>query len=88
MGDRLGETADRRSPIGRFGSGSVGDQFRCDGVDEGTLRDFAANAAAQGFYSRLGWQPDGAERVEPHHGEPELRLRRTLRDGAGNGGAA
>lgn len=68
------------------------DRFRRDGVHEATLWVFAANAAAQGFYSRQGWQPDGAERVEPQYGERELRLRRTLRDGdgdgAGNGGAA
>ena len=64
------------------------DRFRRDGMDEATLWVFAANAAARGFYSRLGWQPDGGERVEPQYGEPELRLRRTLRDGAGSGGAA
>lgn len=28
--------------------------------------------------THLGWQPDGAQRVEPRYGEPELRLRRTL----------
>ncbi len=62
------------------------DRFRRGGVVETTLWVFAANAAARGFYSRLGWQPDGAERVEPRYGEPELRLRRTLR--ADSGGAA
>lgn len=61
------------------------DRFRRDGVDEATLWVFAANAAALGFYSRLGWQPDGAQRVEPQYGEPEVRLRRTLRDGDGDG---
>lgn len=64
------------------------DRFRRDGMDEATLWVFTANAAARGFYSRLGWQPDGGERVEPQYGEPERRLRRTLRDGNGNGGAA
>jgi ribosomal protein S18 acetylase RimI-like enzyme len=63
------------------------DRFRRDGMDEVTLWVFAANAAARGFYARLGWQPDGAERVEPQYGEPELRLRRTLRDHNGDGGA-
>jgi ribosomal protein S18 acetylase RimI-like enzyme len=67
---------------------AVDDRFRRDGVYEATLWVFAANAAALGFYSGLGWQPDGAQRTEPQYGEPELRLRRTLRDGAGNGGAA
>jgi len=64
------------------------DRFRRDDVHEATLWVFAANAAALGFYARLGWQPDGPQRVEPQYGEPELRLRRTLCDGAGNGGAA
>lgn len=67
VGARLLATADAR--------------FRGDGVDEATLWVFAANAAARGFYSRLGWQPDGAERVEPQYGQLELRLRRALRDG-------
>lgn len=52
--------------------------LRRDGVHEATLWVFAANAAALAFYSRLGWQPDGGERVEPEYGEPELRLRRIL----------
>ncbi|MBA3876256.1 MAG: hypothetical protein C0498_04855 [Anaerolinea sp.] len=56
------------------------DRFRRDRVHEATLWVFAANAAALGFYARLGWHPDGGERVEPQYGEPELRLRRTLRD--------
>jgi len=63
------------------------DRFRRDDVQEATLWVFAANATARGFYSRLGWQPDGAQRMEPQYGEPELRLRRTLRDGAGTDGA-
>jgi ribosomal protein S18 acetylase RimI-like enzyme len=61
------------------------DRFRRDDVQDATLWVFAANAAARGFYARLGWHPDGAGRVEPQYGEPELRLRRTLRDGDGNG---
>ena len=63
------------------------DRFGRAGKPEATLWVFAANTAARGFYSRLGWQPDGGERVELQYGEPELRLRRTLRDGAENGGA-
>lgn len=55
-------------------------RFRRDGLHEATLWVFLANAAARGFYSRLGWRPDGGERVERQYGEPELRLRRTLRD--------
>ena len=64
------------------------DLFRRDDVHEATLWVFAANATALGFYSRMGWHADGAQRVEPEYGEPELRLRRTLRDGPGDGGAA
>lgn len=60
-------------------------RFRRDGVHEATLWVFAANTAALGFYARLGWQPDGAQRVEPQYGEPELRLRRAIRGGEGNG---
>lgn len=67
---------------------AANDRFRRDDVHEATLWVFAANAAALGFYARLGWQPDGALRVEPQYGEPELRLRRTLREDAGKGGAA
>lgn len=54
------------------------DRFGRDGVHEATLWVFAANAAARGFYARLGWLPDGGERVEPQYGRPELRLRRSL----------
>lgn len=65
------------------------ERFRRDGVDEATLWVFAANRAALGFYARCGWQPDGGERVEPEYGEPELRLRRSLRPGdLGRSGAA
>lgn len=59
------------------------DRFGRKGVDEVTLWVFAGNVAALGFYSRLGWQPDGAQRAEPQYGEPEVRLRRMLRDGDG-----
>ena len=45
-----------------------------------TLWVFEANAAARDFYERLGWQPDGATRVEPEYGELELRLQRALAD--------
>ncbi|MEK6721849.1 MAG: GNAT family N-acetyltransferase [Chloroflexota bacterium] len=63
-------------------------RFRRDGRDVATLWVFAANDGAQRFYARLGWQPDGGQRVEPQYGEPELRLRRTYRDGVANGGPA
>lgn len=61
------------------------DRFRRDGLSEATLWVFAVNAAALGFYARMGWRPDGGERVEPQYGEPEVRLRRRLGDGAGDG---
>lgn len=60
--------------------GAVIDRFGGMGVDEATLWVFAANAVAIGFYERQGWAPDGDERVEPEYGEPEMRLRRKLRE--------
>lgn len=57
---------------------AAADRFSRGGVHEVTLWVFTANAAARSFYAHLGWQPDGAQRVEPRYGEPELRLRRTL----------
>jgi ribosomal protein S18 acetylase RimI-like enzyme len=57
------------------------DRFRRRGVEAATLWVFAANTSALGFYAHHGWHPDGARRVEPEYGEPELRLRRTLGDG-------
>lgn len=63
-------------------------RFRGTGVHEATLWVFAVNTAALGFYSRLGWQPDGGQRVEPQYGEPELRLRQTLRDEPDTDGVA
>lgn len=53
------------------------DRFRDEGAHEATLWVFEANSAARRFYSSLGWRPDGAKRVEPQFGEPEVRLRRT-----------
>ena len=44
-----------------------------------TLWVFEANAAALAFYRSLGFAPDGARRVEPQYGTPEIRL---VRDGA------
>lgn len=60
-------------------------RFREADMHKATLWVFAANAAARGFYARHGWQPDGAQRVEPEYGEPELRLRRVLDDHGGRG---
>lgn len=71
------------SGVGRQLLGAAVDRLRRDGVDEVTLWVFAANAAARGFYARMGWEPDGGTRVEPQYGEPELRLRRTIRDADG-----
>jgi len=69
--------------VGTLLLAAADDRFRRDGVHEATLWVFAANAAARAFYSRRGWRPDGGERVELRYGEPELRLRRTVRDGDG-----
>jgi ribosomal protein S18 acetylase RimI-like enzyme len=60
--------------------GAAIDRFVGMGVDEATLWVFAANTAARGFYARHGWTPDGGRRVEPEYGEPEVRLRRKIRE--------
>jgi GntR family transcriptional regulator, nutrient-sensing system regulator len=39
-----------------------------------TLWVFEANAGAIAFYRALGFVPDGARRVEPQYGTPEIRL--------------
>lgn len=48
------------------------------GHGEATLWVFSDNTAANAFYARLGWTPDGATRTEPAYRLPEVRLRRTL----------
>lgn len=59
--------------------GAAEDRFRSEARRDATLWVFAANVAARSFYARQGWRPDGGERVEPAYGEPELRLRRSVR---------
>lgn len=54
------------------------DWFRAHARTEATLWVFAANAPARRFYVRLGWQPDGGERVQAVYGQPEVRLRRPV----------
>lgn len=44
-----------------------------------TLWAFEANEPTLAFYARQGFAPDGARRVEPQYGAPEIRL---LRDAA------
>jgi ribosomal protein S18 acetylase RimI-like enzyme len=43
-----------------------------------TLWVFKDNAPTVGLYTRAGFQPDGAERVEPEYGVLEQRLSREL----------
>ena len=50
-----------------------------------TLWVFEANAAALGFYQALGFIPDGARRVEPQYGAPEVRMIRDAAAERGNG---
>jgi len=45
-----------------------------------TLWVFEANARARGFYAAAGFAPDGARRVEPEYGAPEIRLVRPASD--------
>jgi len=59
--------------------------LRAEGPAEATLWVFEANARARGFYAAAGWAPDGGTRVEPAFGEPEVRLRRSLRSSERSG---
>jgi ribosomal protein S18 acetylase RimI-like enzyme len=43
-----------------------------------TLWVFKDNAPTVGLYTRAGFRPDGAERIEPQYGVLEQRLRREL----------
>jgi GntR family transcriptional regulator len=45
-------------------------------LDVVTLWVFEQNAAARRLYASLGFEPDGARRVEPQYGAQEIRLRR------------
>jgi GntR family transcriptional regulator len=47
-----------------------------------TLWVFEENRAARNLYASFGFVPDGARRVEPEYGAPEVRLRRTGTDKA------
>jgi ribosomal protein S18 acetylase RimI-like enzyme len=49
------------------------------GHETATLWVFAANERAIRLYRSAGWEPDGAERVEPEWGAPERRLTVALR---------
>jgi len=51
---------------------------RGPGARGGDAWVFEANAPARTFYALHGWLPDGATRVEPDFGEPEVRLRRSV----------
>jgi ribosomal protein S18 acetylase RimI-like enzyme len=64
--------------LGRSLLDAAVESLRSEPYEEATLWVFADNAAAQGFYERLGWRSDGGRRVEPAYGLPEIRLRRSL----------
>ncbi|MGC8635066.1 MAG: GNAT family N-acetyltransferase [Candidatus Limnocylindrales bacterium] len=53
------------------------------GVRLVTLWVFEANAAAIAFYRSFRFSPDGARRVEPQYGAPEIRLARDAADSSG-----
>ncbi|MDR0417398.1 MAG: anhydro-N-acetylmuramic acid kinase [Propionibacteriaceae bacterium] len=55
---------------------AAADELAAQGAAELTLWVFADNAPGLAFYQAQGWQPDGAERVEPDFGPLEIRLRR------------
>jgi GNAT superfamily N-acetyltransferase len=46
--------------------------------DHASLWVFKANHAARAFYAHFGFEPDGAEGVDPGTGLSEIRLRRAL----------
>ncbi|MCL2489483.1 MAG: anhydro-N-acetylmuramic acid kinase [Propionibacteriaceae bacterium] len=52
--------------------------FRDQGLRTAKLWVFAANEPGIGFYRSRGWAPDGATRVEPQFGEPEVRLSKPM----------
>jgi ribosomal protein S18 acetylase RimI-like enzyme len=55
------------------------DDARADGsMEELAAWVLSANAAAQAFYSRLGFAPDGAQRVHTRSGQTMIRLRAPL----------
>jgi ribosomal protein S18 acetylase RimI-like enzyme len=53
-------------------------QLAGEGYPAVTLWVFKDNASTVALYTRAGFQPDGAERVEPEYGVLEQRLRREL----------
>ena len=63
--------------VGRRLISAALERFRADSLSEASLWVFAANSGGRVFYERLGWAPDGTQRVEPEYGEQELRLTRS-----------
>jgi ribosomal protein S18 acetylase RimI-like enzyme len=53
-------------------------RLRADGFKSATLWVLVENAAARGFYEGRDWILDGAQRVDPDRGAPELRYRISL----------
>ena len=49
------------------------------GLDAVTLWVFEKNKAARNLYASFGFFPDGAHRVEPQYGAPEIRMYRAAR---------
>jgi ribosomal protein S18 acetylase RimI-like enzyme len=52
-------------------------QLQADGLTDGVLECWEANARAQAFYARHGWRPDGSRRTGPL-GYDYIRLRVTV----------
>ncbi len=55
------------------------------GLGTVTLWVFEHNQAARGLYTSFGFLPDGARRVEPQYGAPEIRMRRPAHQETGSG---
>lgn len=64
--------------LGRTLLAAAGETLGARGYAQATLWVFADNTVARAFYTRLGWQPDGATRTEAAYRLPEIRLRRRL----------
>ncbi|PPS68222.1 hypothetical protein BV882_33375 [Streptomyces sp. 46] len=52
-------------------------RLQADGLTDGVLECWEANARAQAFYARHGWRPDGSRRTGPL-GHDYVRLRMTV----------
>lgn len=67
-----------RQGIGSALLAAAQDRAGHTGRTEMSLWTLTENAAAQAFYERHGWRPDGAEQIHPVAEAPAIRMRRPL----------